>query len=51
MFDQQAFVKAMGAVVVAFAQASTTRGHGGPSNLQIFVSHHLRHSPGEGIQW
>ena len=40
MFDQQAFVEAMGAAVAAIAQASTTGGQGGPSNLQRFIAHH-----------
>ena len=40
VFDQHAFVKAMGVVVVAIAQASVAGGQGGPSNLQRFRAHH-----------
>ena len=39
IFDQQAFVEAMGAAIVAIAQASAARGQGGPSNLQRFMAH------------
>ena len=39
VFDQQAFVEAVGAVV-AFAQASVASSQRGPSNLQRFKSHH-----------
>ena len=39
-FDQQAFVEAVGVTAVAFAQASTVGGQGGPSHLQRFRSHH-----------
>ena len=37
MFDQQAFVEAMGFAATAIAQASA---QGGPSNLQRFIAHH-----------
>ena len=40
MFDQQAFVKAMGAATSTIAQASKARGQGGLSNLQRFIAHH-----------
>ena len=40
MFDQQAFVEAMGAAATAIAQASAVGGQGGPSNLQHFIAHH-----------
>ena len=39
-FYQQAFIEAMGAAAAAIAQASATRGQGGPSNLQRFMAHH-----------
>ena len=40
VFDQQAFVEAVGIAVVAIAQASATGSQGGPSNLQMFRAHH-----------
>ena len=40
VFDQQAFIVAMGAAVSTFAQASTVGGQGGSSNLQRFKTHH-----------
>ena len=40
MFDQQAFVEAMGAIAAAIAHASVPGGQGGPSNLQRFIAHH-----------
>ena len=40
VFDQQAFAEAVGAVAVAFAQASVAGSQRGPSNLQRFKSHH-----------
>ena len=40
VFDQQAFVEAMGVVVAAIAQTSVAEGQGGPSNLQRFMAHH-----------
>ena len=39
-FDQQAFAEVVGVAAVAFAQASTVMGQGGPSYLQRFRSHH-----------
>ena len=40
MFDQQAFVEAMGAAVASIAQAIAAGGQGGSSNLQQFIAHH-----------
>ena len=40
MFDQQAFVEAMGAAIASIAQASAVGGQGGPSNLQRFIAYH-----------
>ena len=40
IFDQQAFVEAVGVVAVAIAQASASGSQGGLSNLQRFKSHH-----------
>ena len=40
VFDQQAFIAAMGATATAIAQASAAGGQGGPSNLQRFIAHH-----------
>ena len=40
IFDQQAFVEAVGIAVAAIAQASVTGSQGGPSNLQKFRAHH-----------
>ena len=40
MFDQQAFVEAVGIAVAAIAQASAAGSQGGPSNLQRFRAHH-----------
>ena len=40
VFDQQAFVEAVGIAVAAIAQASVTGSQGGPSNLQKFRAHH-----------
>ena len=48
MFDQQAFVKAMGGAEAAIAQASVVGGQGGPSNLQRFIAHHPLTFIGEG---
>ena len=39
-FYQHVFVEAMGATATAIAQASATRGQGGPSNLQRFMAHY-----------
>ena len=51
VFDQQAFVEAVGIAAAAIAQASAAGSQGGPSNLQRFRAHHLRHSQGEEIRW
>ena len=40
VFDQHAFVEAMGAVATAIAQAGAAGGQGGPNNLQRFIAHH-----------
>ena len=40
IFDQQAFVEAVGIATAAIAQASAAGSHGGPSNLQRFRAHH-----------
>ena len=41
VFDQQAFVEAVGIVAAAIAQAGIAGSQGGPSNLQRFRAHHL----------
>ena len=40
VFDQQAFVKAVGVTAAAIAQATVAGSQGGPSNLQKFRAHH-----------
>ena len=40
VFDQQAFVEAVGNAAAAIAQASVAGSQGGPSNLQRFMTHH-----------
>ena len=40
VFDQQAFIEAMGAAIATVAQADAARGQGGASNLQRFKAHH-----------
>ena len=40
VFDQQAFIEAMGAVIATAAQADVARGQGGASNLRRFKAHH-----------
>ena len=40
VFDQQAFVEAVGVAVASIAQASAAGGQGGPINLQWFIAHH-----------
>ena len=40
VFDQQAFVEAVGVAAAAIAQASIVSSQGGPSNLQRFRAHH-----------
>ena len=39
VFDEQAFVEAVGIAAAAIAQASATGSQGGPSNLQRFRAH------------
>ena len=46
-FDQQTFVEAVSVAEAAIARASVADSQGGPSNLQRFRAHHLRHSQGE----
>ena len=48
VFDQQAFVEAMGTAAAANAQAAAVGGHGGPNNLQRFIAHHPPVFRGEG---
>ena len=40
VFDQQAFIEAVGVAAAAIARASVADSQGGPSNLQIFRAHH-----------
>ena len=40
VFDQQAFVEAVGIAKAAIAQAGIAGSQGGPSNLQRFRAHH-----------
>ena len=40
MFDQQAFVEAVGIAAAAITQAGIASSQGGPSNLQRFRAHH-----------
>ena len=40
VFDQQAFVEAVGVAAAAIARASVADSQGGPSNLQRFRAHH-----------
>ena len=40
VFDQQAFVEAVGIAAATIAQASIASSQGGPSNLQRFRAHH-----------
>ena len=40
VFDQQAFVEAVGIATAAIAQAGVAGSQGGPSNLQRFRAHH-----------
>ena len=40
VFDQQAFVEAVGIAAAAIAQAGIAGSQGGPSNLQRFRAHH-----------
>ena len=40
VFDQQAFIEAVGIAAAAIAQAGIAGSQGGPSNLQRFRAHH-----------
>ena len=40
MFDQRAFIEAVGIAATTIAQAGIEGGQGGPSNLQRFRAHH-----------
>ena len=40
VFDQQAFIEAMGAAIAIAAQADASKGQGGANNLQMFKAHH-----------
>ena len=40
VFDQQAFIEAVGIEAAAIAQAGIAGSEGGPSNLQRFRAHH-----------
>ena len=40
VFDQQAFIEAMGAAITTASQADAARVQGGASNLQRFKAHH-----------
>ena len=40
IFDQQAFVEAVGIAAAAIAWAGVASSQGGPSNLQMFRAHH-----------
>ena len=40
VFDQQAFIEAMGAAITTTSQADAARVQGGASNLQRFKAHH-----------
>ena len=40
VFDQQAFIEAMGVAISTAAQADAARGQGSASNLQRFKAHH-----------
>ena len=40
VFDQQAFVEAVGIAAAAIARASVADSQGGPSNLKRFRAHH-----------
>ena len=40
VFDQEAFIKAMGAAIATATQADAARGQGGASNLQRFKAYH-----------
>ena len=40
VFDQQAFIEAMGVAIATASQADAARGQGGAGNLQRFKAHH-----------
>ena len=40
VFDQQAFIEAVGIAAAVIAQAGIAGSQGGPSNLQMFRAHH-----------
>ena len=40
VFDQQAFIEAVGVAAASIAHASVAGSQGGPSNLQRFRAHH-----------
>ena len=40
VFDQQAFIEAMGAAIAIAAQADAAKGQEGANNLQMFKAHH-----------
>ena len=48
VFDQQAFVEAVGIAAAAIAQASAAGSQGGPSNLQRLRAHHPPTFTGRG---
>ena len=48
VFDQQAFVEAVGIAAAVIAQASAAGSQGGPSDLQRFRAHHPPIFIGEG---
>ena len=48
VFDQQAYVEAVGIAAIAIAQAGAAGSQGGPNNLQKFRAHHPPTFTGEG---
>ena len=48
VFDQQAFIEAVGIAAATIAQASAAISQGGPSNLQRFRAHHPSKFTGGG---
>ena len=48
VFDQQAFIEAMGAAIATASQNVVARGQGGASNLQRFKAHYLPTFTGGG---
>ena len=51
VFDQQAFVEAVGIAAATIAQAGIAGSQGGPSNLQRLRAHHPPTFIGEEIRW